>query len=260
MSVLLQDQPAPGVRRLLINRPDKRNAIDHDVRQAFMAALRDINGDRSCRALVLGGVGGTFSAGGDIASMSDLAEEQARQRMQHIHELCRLVIEVPVPVVSAAEGYCAGAGAGLALLGDVIVAGQGSRFLFPFMKLGLVPDWGSLRTLPARIGKAAALQILTGGRAIPGEEAVRIGLADAYVGEADVMAAVISRAVAMSRLPGGAFAALKSRLNRPSESFGEELRREEDDQAALLTGPDFREGYSAFREKRDPDFINRVAS
>lgn len=252
MAVLL-DHPAPGVWRLLINRPDKRNAINHEVRQALIDALQAARDDARCRAVVLGGVDGMFSAGGDIASMAELDEAGARERMQHIHQLCRLLEGLPLPVVVAAEGFCAGAGVGMALLADLIVTGPNSKFLFPFMRLGLAPDWGTLRTLPARIGVAAAKRILTHGQPISGSEAVHSGLADELV-DGDVMAAAVSRAVQLAALPQGAFVRMKRRLGEPAGGFAEELRREEDDQAVLLLGADFREGFAAFAEKREPQF------
>lgn len=251
--MLLIDEPHPGVKRLLINRPAKRNAIDYDVRQAFIDALGEIHRQKDCRALVLGGVDGVFSAGGDVPSMAGLDDAGARARMQHIHTLCRLLADTPVPVVSAVEGFCAGAAVGLALLGDHIVVGDGSKILFPFMRLGLVPDWGSLRTLPARVGTATAKRIMTNGEIIDADEALAMGLADSHGGDA-IMAAAVAQAVAMAALPTAAFARLKQRLMNPSESFAEEWRREEADQAGLLLGADFCEGYAAFSEKRDPDF------
>lgn len=254
---ILIDRPAPGILRLLINRPDKRNAINHDVRQALIDALTAARVDEKTRAIVIGGVAGTFSAGGDLGSMADLDEAGARQRMQHIHRLCRLIEQMPVPVVAAVEGFCAGAGVGLALLTDRIVADPSSRFLFPFMRLGLVPDWGSLHTLPARIGVAAARRVMLGGEVISAEQAARIGLLDELV-DTDVMAAAIEHAERLAALPQVAFARMKRRLRQPSQSFAEELQREEDDQAVLLLAEDFREGFTAFTEKRPPLFSDRV--
>jgi 2-(1,2-epoxy-1,2-dihydrophenyl)acetyl-CoA isomerase len=252
MTILI-DRPAPGVLRLLINRPEKRNSINYEVRVALMEALVASRDDPQCRAIVLGGVGGMFSAGGDLASMAGQDEAGARARMSHIHQLCHLIVQTPVPVISAVEGFCAGAGIGMALLGDVIVAGSSSKFLFPFMRLGLTPDWGTLRTLPARIGVAAAKRMLVHGQVIPGEDAVRLGLADEFAGD-DVMGAALACATRMARLPQAAFAHMKTRLNHPAATFAQELQREEDDQAGLLQSADFREGYAAFGEKREPDF------
>jgi 2-(1,2-epoxy-1,2-dihydrophenyl)acetyl-CoA isomerase len=170
--------------------------------------------------------------------------------MQHIATLCRLVGRLACPVVTAMEGVCAGACVGLALLGDYIVAGDGSRILFPFMQLGLVPDWGMLRTLPARVGGGAARRLLWSAAAVSGGEAARLELADEVVADDAVMATAVARAAALAELPRAAFACMKARLASPSASLEEELAREEDDQARLLVGADFREGYAAFVAKR----------
>jgi len=249
------DRPAAHVVRFRINRPHKRNAIDHDVRQALTDGLLALQSDRDCRAIVLGGVDGVFSAGGDLPSMAGLDEAEARSRMQHIHRLCRLLADLRVPVVAAAEGFCAGGAVGLALLGDHIVVGEGSKILFPFLKLGLVPDWGMLHTLPSRLGVAQTKQVLTHGRIIRSDEALALGLVDEHVGDADVMGAAVARAESMAQLPQGAFAALKARLNHPSATLEEEWQREEDDQAGLLLSAEFREGFAAFNEKRPADFV-----
>lgn len=259
-SVVLLDRPAPHVARLLINRPDKRNAIDHAVREQLTQHLLALRADDSVRALVFGGVGGVFSAGGDVPSMRGLNEDQARARMQHIHVLCRLVAGLPLPVVSAMEGYAAGAVVGLALLGDHIVGGPGTRVLFPFLRLGLAPDWGQLLTLPRRVGIGPARRLLTSGQALGGEEAQRLGLLDTLVPDAEVMDAAVRQAAALARLPQEAYARMKQRLNEPAPTLGAELAQEEADQVVCLLGEDFEEGYAAFAAKREPDFQARRAS
>jgi 2-(1,2-epoxy-1,2-dihydrophenyl)acetyl-CoA isomerase len=254
--VVLLDRPAPHVARLLINRPDKRNAIDFDVREQLTQHIQALLSDAGTRALVLGGVGHVFSAGGDVATMEGLTETQARARMQHIHVLCRLVAGARFPVVSAMEGIAAGAVVGLALLGDHIVGGPGTRVLFPFLRLGLAPDWGQLLTLPRRVGIGHARRILTSGESLSGEEAHRIGLLDALVPDDQVMAMAVSQAQTLASLPVQAFARMKKRLNDVSADLREELLREEADQAVCLTGLEFREGFAAFRDRRSPDFLS----
>ena len=254
MNVVVVDRPADGICRILINRPAKRNAIDFEVREQMYQALVAAKADAAVRAVVLGGVEGVFSAGGDLDSMGRLDEVGARERMQHIHRLCKLLGHFPIPVVSAVEGFCAGAAVGVSLLGDFIVVGQGSKIIFPFMGLGLVPDWGGMMLLPRRVGVAKARQLMTAGKTTSGEEAYRIGLADEYVGEADIMAAAIVLAETMALLPQAAFDRFKERLNHPSASLEEELQREEDDQAVLLLGAEFNEGYGAVMDKRSADF------
>ncbi len=254
-SVVLVDRPAPHVARLRINRPDKRNAIDHAVRQQLTEALGTLLSDTSVRAIVFGGAQGVFSAGGDVPSMVGLTEAQARERMQHIHVLCRLIAGAGVPVVSAIEGIGAGAAVGLALLGDRIVVGEGTKILFPFLKLGLAPDWGQLLTLPRRLGLPVARRIFCDGAPVSGTEAHRIGLADTLAADAEVMAVAVAQAGELALLPREAFARMKARLNHPSASLAEELSREESDQAVCLLGDDFVEGHDAFLNKRAADFV-----
>ena len=248
------DRPSESVVRLLINRPEKRNAIDFDVREALLGAFTDALENDSCRAILFGGVEGVFSAGGDLPSMVDLSEEQARERMSHIAKIVKLVANSPKPVVSAIEGFGAGAAVGLALAGDHIVVGEESKILFPFINLGLVPDWGLLKTLPARIGTAKARSLLIDSRPISGQRAYDIGLADEFAD--DIMAAAILKAERMAAMPQDAFNRLKQRLINPSKNWDEELAREEDDQQALLRAADFREGFDAFAEKRRPVFTD----
>lgn len=254
--VLLVDRPAPHVARLRINRPDKRNAIDLEVRQEMMKAIAALVADTEVRALVFGGVGGVFSAGGDLASMAGLDALGAHERMAHIHLLCTQIAALPLPVVSVIEGVGAGAAVGLALLGDYIVVGEGAKILFPFLKIGLTPDWGQLFTLPRRVGIGPARRILTAGAPVLGPEALRIGLADEMAPDATAMGAAVRKAGALAALPAGAFARAKLRLNNPSASLAEEVSRELADQVTCLQSDEFAEGFGAFREKRAPDFTN----
>lgn len=253
-SPLLVDRPAPHIVRFTLNRPDKRNAIDHAMRSALLDAAAQARADADIHAVVLAGAGGFFSAGGDVASMAGLTAEQALVRMQHVHQVCRAIAELPLPVVAAVEGMAVGAGAGLALLADAIVSGPSSKFAFPFLQLGLVPDWGLLASLPRRIGAGAARRLIIGQRRIDGSEAQRLGLVDELAEDAEVMDAAIRHACAMAALPRAAFAQLKKRLAPSSPTLEEALSADEADQTRLLTSDDFREGLAAMLEKRVPRF------
>jgi 2-(1,2-epoxy-1,2-dihydrophenyl)acetyl-CoA isomerase len=255
-AVVSLDHPAPHVARLLINRPDKRNAIDYEVREALYELLGEVQADTQIRALVIGGAGGFLSSGGDTPSMVGLNEAQARERMRHIHRLCRRLLGLPLSVVTAVEGMGVGAGVGLALLGDLIVAGPGTKFYFPFLKLGLVPDWASLLTLPRRIGPGRAQRLLAHSASVAGAEAQVLGLVDVLAADdGAVMATAVAEAAVLAQLPREAYARMKRMLQPTEEEFESVFRSEEDAQAALLQGSAFREGYAAMRDKRAADFI-----
>lgn len=250
---ILVDHPAPHVVRILINRPEKRNALDTEVRESLFTAVTALLAIPDNRAVVLGGVGGVFSSGGDVSTMGGLSEHDARKRMQMVGKVSRLIESAPIPIVAAAEGFTVGGAAGLALLCDWIVADDTTRFIFPFLKLGLAPDWGVMYTLPRRVGMPLARRLILSGRTIPGREARSIDLVDEFV-EDSAMGAAVLRASELAQLPRGAFTAMKKRLNEPSETLTVEMQREEDDQSILLPSAEFKEGLSAFKEKRAPNF------
>lgn len=259
-NLVLVDHPASGVVRLRLNRPDKRNAIDQATREALLEAATATFANPSNRAAVFGGSGGVFSAGGDLPSMAGLTEQQARDRLDHGHALCRVFARSPAPIVSAVEGVAAGASVGLALLGDHIVVGRSSRILFPFIKLGLVPDWGLLRSLPMRVGLGHARRIILSGTAVDGPTAVQIGLADEVADDEAVAQTAIERAEAYAALPREATARIRARLSAfGSLDMEEDLAAEVNDQTACLLHPEFHEGLSAQMERRAPDFIRRSA-
>jgi enoyl-CoA hydratase/carnithine racemase len=191
--------------------------------------------------------------------MVGLSAGEARERMRHIHTLCHAIAMLSIPVVSAIEGMGVGAGMGLALLGDVIVVGGETKLYFPFMKLGLVPDWGSMLTLPRRIGYPLAQKLLAESATIDGVEAGRIGLADLVVDDAIIMEAAVAKASEMARLPAEAFARLKSQMQPQRNTLSKALKFEESAQVALLQSDDFAEGYRAMREKRPANFAREQA-
>jgi len=251
---VLVDQPEPHVRRLLINRPDARNAVNQDVRNELFAALTNARDDEQVRAVLIGGAGGIFSAGGDLPSLVGISEPEALARMQDGHRIVSLLWAYPKPVVAAIERVAAGAGAGLALLADRVVIGQKASLLFPFLRLGLVPDWGLMETVARRAGVRQATRIFMDNAAVMGAEAVAIGLADLAVDDVDVTAQALAAAKQFDTLPLGAFGRMKRALRRATQSDPLNLAYEATAQTACLTSTEFVEGYAAFCEKRRPVF------
>ncbi|MBP7334352.1 enoyl-CoA hydratase/isomerase family protein [Niveispirillum sp.] len=250
MDSLLIDDPRPGVRRLRLNRPAARNAIDADLRAALRAAVTAAQVDPSVRALLIGGEGGVFCAGGDLASLEGIAHDAALARMRDGHALVEQLWHFPKPVVAAIERYAIGAGAGLALLADRVVMGDDALLGFPFLKLGLVPDWGLMETLPLRAGLPQATRLFLDAGNLKATDALAAGVADAVAPAGTVMEAGLDMAGRLAALPPAAFARLKSCL-RPA---GLDLDAEAHAQADCLTGPEFREGYAALKEKRAARF------
>ena len=246
MNELLVDHPAPYVRRLLINRPDARNAINAAVRDSLFSALTAARDDDAIRAIIIGGAGGFFCAGGDLPSMVGMVREAARDRMADGHRIVALLWTFPKPVIAAVERAAAGAGAGIALLADRVVMGQAANLLFPFLRLGLVPDWGLIQTVCLRAGQARASQIFLDGKP------------DLAIEDDAVMPRAIEESERLAALPQQAFARLKILLRQNSGTDPLNLAKEAEAQVACLTGPEFVEGYAAFKEKRSPDFRKKA--
>lgn len=251
------DAPAAGIARIALNRPDKRNALDPPLRAALIESLAAKLDDEAVRALVITGAGGHFCAGGDIDSMAGLTPATGRARMKANHRMVRLLAEAEKPVVAALEGYAVGAGAGIALLADSVIVGPGARIGFPFFKLGLIPDYGLLFSLPRRVGAARARQLLLYARTVEADRAVSIGLADELAPDGAVQDRALERACELAAMPPLAFAAAKRQLALWPTGLDDALELEATAQSACFASEEFAEGRAAFRQKRPPDFGRR---
>lgn len=249
------DQPAAMIRRIAIAVPHKRNALSPPVVAELLAAFTDALSDADVQAIILTGLGGHFCAGGDLKSMDDITEVGARMRMQGNHAFAGLVRGASKPVVTAVEGVAMGGGAGLALLADTVVGGHGTRIGFPFMKVGLVPDYGLMHTLGRRAGWAQARQMILRSSTFTGEQAMAAGLVDFLVDDGQVQQAAIDVAQALARLPRRAFLEVKHAFAEFPRTFEQDMRHELEAQVTAFIGPELVEGVSAFREKREPDFV-----
>lgn len=251
MSTILRDEPAPGVCRLLLNRPEARNAINVEMRRELGQQMRQAIGDPAVRAILIAGAGGVFSAGGDLPSMAGISPSAARERMELLASVTEIIWHAPKPVVAAVERYAVGGCAGLAMLADWAILGEAAYLSFPFLNLGLVPDFGVMATLPLRAGFAAANRMLLERATLHGPAALAAGLVEEVAPDATVMECGIAKATELARLPPQAFARLKARL-RPKGSLDQPYEVEA--QIKCLTGSEFPEGLAAFKEKRAPDF------
>jgi len=165
-----------GVATITLNRPRAKNALDTVMRQELTEAIATIQGDASVRAVVLTGAEGAFCSGGDIRGMQESTAESARDRMISLHNWCEPLINLDRPVIAAVDGVAYGAGLGLALTADIVLASPGARFCAPFLRMGLIPDFALLYTLPRVVGRQRAKELVFSAREVGAEEALALGM------------------------------------------------------------------------------------
>src|SRR6185369_11211879 len=169
---------ADGVATVALNRPANKNALGEDVRAGLAQCVDWIERDRTVRAVVLAGSGGAFCAGGDLRGIrsAGLDNDGWRQRMKGAHAWLARLLSLDRAVVAAVDGPAFGAGFSLALAADFIVASPRARFCLSFMRLGLVPDFGALHTLPRIVGVQRAKELMLSARELSADEAVALGI------------------------------------------------------------------------------------
>ena len=235
-----------------IDRPKARNAIDATVRAELATALAEAETDHAVRSVLIGGMGGQFCAGGDLPTMVGISEDAARARMAEGAAIVARLWRFPKPVTVALERYAMGAAAGISMLADHVVMGDGALIGLPFLKLGLVPDWGLMMTLASRAGPAAASRLCRDAANVSAAEALALRLVDDVVPDDRVMAHALDVAGRAAALPPLAFAHMKAGLRRADIATA--LAEESVAQTACLIGAEFVEGYDAFSTKRVPNF------
>ncbi len=257
-------EQSEGVLTLTLNRPDKRNAIDDAMMTTLIDAIDAAGRDEAVRVIVIGGAGDNFCGGADIVARN--APDGKRPRAGSIkrrlpsqaHRLIPLVTSVQTPVVCAVQGWAAGIGLALALAADVTVASEDARFWAPFAERGFTPDSGMTWMLPRRIGEVRARQMLLLGRVVNGPEAADWQLIDRCVPAFELPIAVDSLAKQLARSATVAIGLTKWLLTSgQSASLEESLRNEAFGLEISSRSEDFREGMTAFREKRSARFEGR---
>lgn len=254
-TTVIVTRPTPYVAQVAINRPEAKNAIDETTRLALIETVEGVLADSRVRALLLCGTNGVFCAGGDLASMRGMSEEQARTRMQSGHQLVQLLWNADIPVVVAMEKFAIGAGAGLALIADYIIAGETARMNFPFLDLGLVPDWGSTQSLVRKAGWGTARRLVLDRAALKGQQLLDLNLVEQIVKDDKVMASAIDKAQELSLLPRLALRQFKETMRQSPVAMKSALQAEENHQTQCFLSDEFEEGLTALQEKRPPDFV-----
>jgi len=244
-----------GVVVLTLNRPERRNAIDAELRDALAAALDGAATDRAVRGVVITGAGGAFCAGGDLARFEDLHDARAYRHVSHrLTDLVDSVERLEKPVVAAIDGVVTGAGLALALACDWRVGAPSARVLFREGRVGLVPTHGGVTRLVKLLGLARAKEVLLGGDDLDARAAHAAGLLS-EIAEGDLLAAAHARVERMLGRAPLSFAAAKRLLQLAADvDLRSGMLAESLAQTALLQTDDHREGLTAAREKRAPSF------
>ncbi|MBA2626842.1 MAG: enoyl-CoA hydratase/isomerase family protein [Gemmatimonadales bacterium] len=244
------------VEILTLNRPDKRNALNAELREALILALQ--RAAPETRAFVITGAGDrAFVAGADVAEFRDRSvADQARTMLgSRVYDV---VAAVPQPVVAAINGACLGGGLELALACDIRVASSTARLGQPEVGLGIIPGGGATQRLPRVIGSGAALRLILTADPVDASEALRLGLVDEVVDPSECLPRAIAIAERISRNSPIAVAAAKS-VTRAALGLplGAGLDLERAAFLATFGGEDRIEGVSAFLEKRRAEFGRR---
>lgn len=256
-------EPLGDVLKVSLNRPTKLNSLTVGLLDDLRDCAEAIQRDRSIRAVLLTGEGRGFCAGADLTDPDNLpapgqsmGQLMANRLRTSYNPVALLWTRLPVPLVVGMNGVAAGAGASLALTGDLTVAARSASLTFVFApKLGLAPDMGATHFLARRIGEARARAYALTGAPIPAEEAARIGLIAECVDDARLADRALALATALAAGPRDAFVAVRELMARAcTGSLAEQLELEAVAQGRLGDNPDFLEGVTAFREKRPPKF------
>ena len=207
------------VATLTLNRPETRNAIDSVMRMELAKVITDIRQDREIKVVILAGNGGAFCSGGDVRSMTeDNAAENARDRMVSLQGCIRDLLSLDRPIIAAVDGAAYGAGLGLALTADLILASPRARFCLSFMRLGAVPDCGVFYTLPRIVGTHIAKQLAFSTREFDAQQAKAMGIVFDIFPQEEILEQAYEMAHKLSLLPLASLALTKKIFNASLDS------------------------------------------
>lgn len=248
-----------AVLTLTLNRPEALNALNRETTGALRAGVEAAGRDPGVGAIILTGAGRAFCAGADLKDVS--ARYQAGENdlgadlRTNYTPLIRAIRACPKPVIAALNGTAAGAGLSLALACDLRLAATGTQLIVVFVRVGLVPDAGSLFFLTRMLGLSKATELAITGEPMSADDAHRLGLIAAVVPGDQLMAEALERARRLAEGPRQTYALIKQGLERALHlDLEQTLELESQLQALAAKTPDAQEAIRAFLEKRKPVF------
>jgi enoyl-CoA hydratase len=250
---------ADGVLSVTINRPDSLNSLTLPVLAGIADAMEHAATDPLVKVVRIGGAGRGFSSGAGM-SADDVSAGVSSDLIDEINRAVRAIVALPRPVVAVVHGPAAGVGVSLALACDLVLASEAAFFMLAFTKIGLMPDGGASALIAAAIGRIGAMRMALLAERLSAAEALASGLVSA-VYPTDEFAAEVDKVVAaLLAGPAVAFAKTKEAINAATlTELDRALERERRGQTQLLRSPDFREGATAFQQRRAATFTDSLS-
>jgi 2-(1,2-epoxy-1,2-dihydrophenyl)acetyl-CoA isomerase len=245
-----------GIATIRLVEPETRNALSPAIKAVLEARVPLLTIDPAVRCIVITGTANAFCAGGDLRSLGKQeAPAESRDRMHRSHVWLERLLDCEKPVITAVNGPAVGAGFGLALAGDIVIAADSAWFMAGFTAVGVAADYALGRTLPRAIGSVRAKEILLTGRKVDAAEALAIGLVARLVPAAELEAATVALARRLADGPTLAIGLTKRLVDAGFDgSAAAYLEREALAQSIAFGSSDRREGVAAFLAKRKPVF------
>ncbi|MER5137792.1 2-(1,2-epoxy-1,2-dihydrophenyl)acetyl-CoA isomerase PaaG [Providencia stuartii] len=251
-----------GVLTITLNRPDRLNSFNDEMHRQLSDALKIAERDDTVRCLVITGAGRGFCAGQDLndrnVSVSEQAPDLGYSVETFYNPLIRRLTSLPKPIICAVNGVAAGAGAAIALAGDIVIAAKSASFIQSFCRLGLVPDSGGSWFLPQLAGHARAMGMALLGDKISAEQALQWGMIWQVTENDELTTTVNQLAQHLATQPTYGLGLIKKAIySAATNTLDEQLDLERDLQRLGGRSEDYREGVDAFLNKREPKFKGR---
>ncbi|MBK7635353.1 MAG: enoyl-CoA hydratase-related protein [Saprospiraceae bacterium] len=252
----IQYQVTHNVATITLDRPDKFNSFIRPMALAMQEALDNAAQDASVRCLVIAGSGKAFSAGQDLAEATDPNGPDLNKILtEHYNPIITRIRNISKPVIAAVNGVAAGAGANIALACDIVLVTESASFIQAFSKIGLIPDSGGTFMLPRLIGFQRASALMMTGEKVSARDACMMNMVYKVYPDEVFMDEVLKMAGTIAQMPTYGLALTKKALNQSlTNNLEQQLALEDELQTLAGNSEDYKEGTSAFLEKRKPIF------
>ena len=241
-----------GVARIEINRPEKKNALTAAMYQAMADAIKAAEADAKVRVVLIHGKADLFTSGNDL---QDFLDNPPRDDDRPVFQFLYGISRAQKPIVAAVAGAAVGIGTTMLLHCDLVYAAPNSRLQLPFVNLGLVPEAASSLLLPALVGYQRAAELLLLGEPFSAQKAQEIGLITEVVPEDRLFDTALAQARKLAAKPAASLRLTKQLMKQGQlDAVAQRIKLESDHFGKRLASPEAKEAFSAFLEKRKPDF------